>query len=110
MLYFVSVIFYLYKDDHNYNYNFKLYYRLVLYFIMINIYICFNNEFICIFISPVFYIFMTNAAKLIFRSRTTKFYCIALCCFFGLLMNLLFKLYELFNIFDEYISLLLLQH
>ena len=29
------------KDDHNCNYNFKLYYRFVLYFIMINVYILF---------------------------------------------------------------------
>ena len=33
--------FYLWKNDHNYNYNYtlQLYYRLVLYFIMINVYI-----------------------------------------------------------------------
>ena len=34
-------IFYLGKDDHTYNYNLQLYYRLVLYFIMINVYILF---------------------------------------------------------------------
>ena len=29
------------KDDHNYNYNLQLYLRLVLYFIMFNVYVLF---------------------------------------------------------------------
>ena len=43
---------------------------------------CFNNEFICIFISLLLYFifFMTNAAKLISRFGTIKFYCIVLYC------------------------------
>ena len=40
--------------------------------------LCFNNEFICIFISLVFYIFMTNAAKRISQSGTITFFCIVL--------------------------------
>ena len=41
---------------------------------------CFNNDFICIFISLlcILYFMMTNAATRISRFRTIKFYCIVL--------------------------------
>ena len=43
---------------------------------------CFNNDFICIFISLlcILYFMMTNAATRISRFGTIKFYCIVLYC------------------------------